>query len=407
MPPIFTAPADAYEVDERANSTIDSTDFFSDHTSLAFDAGYTAPSWITISGLNVVITSAPSVTGDTEYTVELTATNADGDVDGEITVSVQQIDPAPVIGTLTRIDINEGESDTIDLSGDLQNTDDLVITSGESWVSVSGLSLVITDAPDVTIDTDYTINLRAESDATREIDTGSVVIRVADVPLPTVVTTFGDASLLLGASTTVTMTWSEDVDGFTATDVSVDVGSLTNFAGSDDVYTATLTAPTTGMGIITLSIIANAVSAGNVLTSATLPYSDTPVALDVSLHNAILFKYPANYNEANDRVTVRGATTVVSEVVDNDYTTYSAEDDVDVNIADANGSPTRVDAIFIKSSWGLAHTEAIQQAVPAPVGRHGRFPARSITSQALRLKRRSTASNTICSYSIRHSPRHR
>ena len=86
------------------------------------------------------------------------------------------------------------------------------------------------------------------------------------------------------------MTWSEDVDGFTATDVSVDVGSLTNFAGSDDVYTATLTAPTTGMGIITLSIIANAVSAGNVLTSATLPYSDTPVALDVSLHNAILIQ---------------------------------------------------------------------------------------------------------------------
>ena len=112
MPPTFTAPADAYEVDERANSTIDSTDFFSDHTSLAFDAGYTAPSWITISGLNVVITSAPSVTGDTDYTVDgFTATNSDGDVDGEIT-SQRSADrlPAPVIGTLSRIDINEGES---------------------------------------------------------------------------------------------------------------------------------------------------------------------------------------------------------------------------------------------------------------------------------------------------------
>ena len=87
----------------------------------------------------------------------------------------------------------------------------------------------------------------------------------------------------------------------------------------------------------------------------TILASHTPVALDVSLHNAILFKYPANYNEANDRVTVRGATTIVSEVVDNDYTTYSAEDDVDVNIADAHGNPTRVDAIFIKGSGLSTH----------------------------------------------------
>ena len=178
-PPTFTAPASDYEVDERADATIDSTEFFSGHTSLAFDSEYTAPSWVTISGLDVVITSAPSVTDDTDYDIQLTATNDDGDVDGTITVSVQQIDPAPVIGTLTRIDISEGASRTEDLSGDLQNADTLVITSGESWVSVSGLSLVITNAPNVNSDTDYTVNLRAESDATSETDTGSVVIRVA------------------------------------------------------------------------------------------------------------------------------------------------------------------------------------------------------------------------------------
>ena len=180
-PPTFTAPASDYEVDERADTTIDSTEFFTGHTSLAFDTGYTAPSWITVSGLDVIITSAPSVIDDTDYTVELTATNDDGDVDGSITVSLQQIDPAPVISTLARIDINERGSDTIDLSSDLQNTDDLVITSGESWVSVSGFSLVITDAPDVGVDTDYTVNLRAESDATSETNTGFVIIRVVDV----------------------------------------------------------------------------------------------------------------------------------------------------------------------------------------------------------------------------------
>ena len=179
MPPTFTAPASDYEVNERADATIDSTEFFSGHTGIAFKSGTTAPSWATISGLNVVITDAPDVLDDTDYDIQLTATNDDGDVDSTITVSIQQIDPAPVIGTLTRIDISEGQSDTVDLSGDLQNTDTLVITSSQSWVSVSGLSLVITNAPNVNSDTDYTVNLRAESDATSATDTGSVVIRVA------------------------------------------------------------------------------------------------------------------------------------------------------------------------------------------------------------------------------------
>ena len=137
----------------------------------------------------------------------------------------------------------------------------------------------------------------------------------------------------------------------------------------------------------------------------TILASDTPVALDVSLHNAILFKYPANYNEANDRVTVRGATTIVSEMANNEYTTYSDEDDVDVDIADASGNPTAVWMPCSSSVLVLIHIEAIRRGAMARVGQHGRYRIRSITSQVLRLKRRSTASNTICSYSIRHSPR--
>ena len=54
-------------------------------------------------------------------------------------------------------------------------------------------------------------------------------------------------------------------------------------------------------------------------------------------------------------MTVRGATTIVSEMTDNDYTTYSAEDDIDVNIADADGNATRVDAMFVKCSGVASH----------------------------------------------------
>ena len=75
-----------------------------------------------------------------------------------------------------------------------------------------------------------------------------------------------------------------------------------------------------------------------------------------SLHNAILFKYPANSNEANDRVTVRGATTVVSEVVDNRlHDVFCRETMWMSNIADADGNATRVDAMFVKCSGVDSH----------------------------------------------------
>ena len=68
-----------------------------------------------------------------------------------------------------------------------------------------------------------------------------------------------------------------------------------------------------------------------------------------TLHDTLLFYECRNYNDDNDRITVRGATTPVPEMVDNDYTTYSSEDDVDASIVDADGNATRVDAVFIKS----------------------------------------------------------
>ena len=350
-PPTFTAPASAYEVDERANATIDSTDFFSGHTSLAFSAGYTAPSWITISSLDVVITDAPDVTADTDYTVELTATNDDGDVDGSITVAVQQIDPAPVIGTLSRIDINEGQSETVDLSGDLQNTDTLVITSSQSWVSVSGLSLVITDAPDVSSDTDYTVNLRAESDATSETDTGSVVIRVADVPSSDEPENLSVASITL---TTARIEWDPPLNLSGALETYQVRFRQGSGAWSDWISTRFRQyhvfrglRPGTAYGFQGRTKYASGISSATGEVAAT-----TPLA---SLHNAIIFKFPANYNDDNDRVTVRGATRVVREMVDNDYNTYSAEDDVDVNIADADGNATRVDAIVVKCSGVTSH----------------------------------------------------
>ena len=60
-----------------------------------------------------------------------------------------------------------------------------------------------------------------------------------------------------------------------------------------------------------------------------------------NLNNTLLFASPRNYSADNDRIEIRGTSTPVPEMVDNDYQTHSTEDDVDVNVADADGNPTK------------------------------------------------------------------
>ena len=70
-----------------------------------------------------------------------------------------------------------------------------------------------------------------------------------------------------------------------------------------------------------------------------------------SVHNAMLFKSARNYPiNGVPRITPRGATTLIYEMTDNDYTTFSTEDDIDVAISDAANNATRVDAVYVISS---------------------------------------------------------
>ena len=72
-----------------------------------------------------------------------------------------------------------------------------------------------------------------------------------------------------------------------------------------------------------------------------------------NLNNTLLFASPRNYSADNDRIEIRGTSTPVPEMVDNDYQTHSTEDDVDVNVADADGNPTQIDALFVKYTGDL------------------------------------------------------
>ena len=72
----------------------------------------------------------------------------------------------------------------------------------------------------------------------------------------------------------------------------------------------------------------------------------------MALSNVIFFRDPVNYQDG--RITEHGTTTIISEMSDNSYSTYSSQNDIDINMEDANGSPTTVDAVFIKYQGNLS-----------------------------------------------------
>ena len=71
----------------------------------------------------------------------------------------------------------------------------------------------------------------------------------------------------------------------------------------------------------------------------------------MSMDNMLIFREPINY--LNGRVTEHGASTVIHTMTDNSYQTSSSETDIDINMADTDGNPTKIDYIFIKFTGDL------------------------------------------------------
>ena len=78
----------AIEVDAGGNGSLDLSTVSKDATSFVFVPGYTAPSWLTISGMELVITNAPGVTEDTDFSPEVRALRGTKHEDETLTVRV-------------------------------------------------------------------------------------------------------------------------------------------------------------------------------------------------------------------------------------------------------------------------------------------------------------------------------
>ena len=95
-----------------------------------------------------------------------------------------------------------------------------------------------------------------------------------------------------------------------------------------------------------------------------------------SLHNMLFFEEPINYEP--ERVTRQGTSTVVTQLTDNDKTTFSTHTDFAIDISDSTGNPTAFDYVFI-----IAKGQNIRVSI-TPTGGVGSGFANRFVSETLK-----------------------
>ena len=118
----------------------------------------------------------------------------------------------------------------------------------------------------------------------RGVDNPRGMTSVADVKItPTI--TFANTDLVPNQQTLATITFPQDVNGFTRADLTLDVGTLgaSLITVSTTVYRISVTAPSSGSGTMTLSIAEDAVMPENNTVSASIDYAEPPVATTLEI----------------------------------------------------------------------------------------------------------------------------
>ena len=186
--PVYTAPS-AQSVNEGAVYSLNLNSVFSGATRYSLRTGNEA--YVGISGSTVSFT-APQVNTDTNINLLVRATNAGGDTDASIQVTIKQVAALPTWTAPSAQSVNEGTVYRIDLADQSTRATSYALQGTNArYVGISG-SVVSFTAPDVTEDTTITINVRL-TNADGHIDRSFTVL-IRYVPEPLVATTLAIVS---------------------------------------------------------------------------------------------------------------------------------------------------------------------------------------------------------------------
>ena len=162
----------AVEVDAGGNGSLDLSTVSSDATSFEFTPGYTAPSWLTISGMELVITNAPDVTSDTDFSPEVRALRGHIYEDETLTVRVAAVgsmivtpsEPRSLLFSTFEDSIVVSWSEASDNGGESPTHYDVRIDGG-SWISTELDTFYVFG--NLSPETEYTIDVAQVNSAGR------------------------------------------------------------------------------------------------------------------------------------------------------------------------------------------------------------------------------------------------
>jgi len=182
------------------------------------------------------------------------------------TITVQDV-TAPTV-TLTSATINPAQSATVRSTEtgtaylvkstvNVTNLASITGAAGNLWNSatISAANTDVSLAATGLVSGTYKLYAVDASGNLSSPSTNSVTV-LADNPYVTI-TRSGTGTIGAGQDTTLTFTLSETSVNFSVADVTVSGGTMSNFAGSGTVYTATWTPPASGSGTATVSVGAN------------------------------------------------------------------------------------------------------------------------------------------------------
>ena len=433
------------EVNTGGNGSLDLTTVSRDATSFEFVPGYTPPSWLTISGNDFLITSAPDVATDTDFDVEVRAVRSSKHEDKTLTVRVlAAVVPPPIVApgaptslifTTSQTFIAATWSTAANNGGEAPIRYDIRIDGG-AWID-TGLDLTHTFS-NLSPETQYLIEVAEVNSAGRGAVASRSVTTDAAPPPTNNAPAFGQASysfsdVAIAVNTVVGIVAATDANndpisytltGTNASNFAIDAnGQITvavalthgqaysfDVVADDNTDTTSVsvtvsaiaTTPslptwqtgsalessiealeTTRINIANLVDRANTIEAVGglqpwlefdgtdlIVSEAPILRKDTEFRVTLKatnddgsrkavfiltgnasklamLQSTLFFKPSITYD--GDRVTVHGASTIIREMTDNNYETYSSASDVEINTADADGNPTTIHFIALKT----------------------------------------------------------
>ena len=344
------------ETDEGDSETLlDLSTVSQDAASFALQG--TNPSWVSVSGNNLIATNAPAVDTDTDYDVGVRATRDGVNVDKTIQVTVRDTTQTPT-NTAPSFAQSSYSFDDVAIA---VNTVVGTVAATDADNNTLSYSLTGADASDFAIDADGEITV-------------ATALMNSQVYNFNVVADDGTDTTDVGVTVTATVALSTEPQSLTvefpsATTALIQFSQPTNLGGTLQTYEISVNSgtyfdvkSTSGRYLISgltrgtdQTFDVRAKRADGTTGSAAQVTGRTPIA---SLHNTLFFRDCVNLRDDGERITEHGdSTNILRAAADNDLETFTTETDIDIDISDGTDA-TRVDAVLVISE-GVTRYEGV------------------------------------------------